>query len=274
MQLINASSMTPAVNDWLTNSHHLRILHVFDHACNLINEHKDVLSIITPQIGNGPFNLVVEDTVWFSDHIQVESPVRVLGNKLTLNDLIIDTDKAIIWNPCPDWDRLHGQRNNILKQSVPLPLDGFQPSLPAALLSALTNFIVTANVSASLAITRQLAGLGMGLTPSGDDFLMGALYAAWIIHPRKIVSILAKKIAETAAPLTTAISAAWLRSAGRGEASVLWHQLFDGLITGGDVELPIAKILSIGETSGADALSGFLGVMSACKELIIDECPS
>jgi len=59
MQLINALSIAPDVNSWLANSRQLRILHIFDRACNLINERRKVLSIVTQQIGNGPFNLVI-----------------------------------------------------------------------------------------------------------------------------------------------------------------------------------------------------------------------
>jgi len=38
MRTINALTLTPNVNGWLGTSHHLRILHIFDRACNLINE--------------------------------------------------------------------------------------------------------------------------------------------------------------------------------------------------------------------------------------------
>ena len=59
MQFINVLSVAPDVNNWLANSRLPRILYVFDRACNLINEPREVLSIVTPQIGNGPFNLVM-----------------------------------------------------------------------------------------------------------------------------------------------------------------------------------------------------------------------
>jgi hypothetical protein len=67
MQSINFLAL--AVNDWLANSCQPHILHVFDHACNLINEHREVMSIVTPQIGNGLFNLIVEYNVLFSEHL-------------------------------------------------------------------------------------------------------------------------------------------------------------------------------------------------------------
>jgi hypothetical protein len=94
---------------------------------------------------------------------------------------------------------------------------------------------------------------------------MGALYAAWLIHPREVASELAEEIVNTAAPLTTSLSAAWLNAAARGQAGISWHALFGGLIAGNEAKVQQAtkEILATGETSGADALSGFLGVMKS-----------
>jgi len=274
MQLINTLSLTSAVNGWLVNTRHPRILHVFDHACNLINERNEVLSVVTPQIGNGPFNLVIENEVLLSKHLNIESPITVFDSRLTLGDLTIHTGNTKLWNPRPDWERLHECGEHILTQLTPLRKINHQPSLPPPLLSTLTTSIVTADISSSLISVRKLAGLGIGLTPAGDDFIIGAILAAWIIHPPEVASVLAKEIAEIAAPLTTSISAAWIKSARRGEAGILWHEFFDALIAFEDVESPMTKLLSVGETSGADALAGFFAVCNVFKERIIDECPS
>jgi hypothetical protein len=93
---------------------------------------------------------------------------------------------------------------------------------------------------------------------------MGALHAAWILHPRHVATLLAQGVAESAAPLTTSLSAAWIRSAGRGEAGIRWHELFESLTIGDEIRIKesIEKILAVGETSGADALAGFAGVFA------------
>ena len=98
--------------------------------------------------------------------------------------------------------------------------------------------------------------------------MMGAMYASWIIHPSEVASVLAKGVADTAAPLTTSLSAAWLRSAGKGEAGILWHEFFDALLLKdrARIEESKKKILAVGETSGADALAGFTGVFASWME--------
>jgi hypothetical protein len=269
MRSINALSLAPDVNCWLASSRHQRILHVFDHACNLINERKEVLSIVTPQIGNGPFNLVVEDDVLFSDHLTPESPISISANRLILGNLTIYTADAKLWSPRPDWEKLHAHQDLILNPLTQFPIVNYQPLLPISLLSTFSTSIATADLPSSFAVSRRLAGLGIGLTPAGDDFILGALLAAWIIHPIEIAGVLAKGITNTSAPLTTSLSAAWLRSAGKGEAGILWHQFFEALISSDPAEIQTAtdNILAIGETSGADALAGFIGTLIGWGEL-------
>ena len=129
--------------------------------------------------------------------------------------------------------------------------------------------LAAGDVRSAITLAGQLAGLGVGLTPTGDDFIMGALYAARIIHSPDIANHLAQAIANAAAPLTTSLSAAWLRSAGKGEAGILWHGLFDALLCSrcSQIQRSIDKILGVGATSGADALAGFLGTFITYVEL-------
>jgi hypothetical protein len=269
MQVVNALFLSPDASIWLSDSWQPRILHVFDRACNLINQRGEVLSIVTPQIGNGPFNLVVENEVLFSTCLDLESPISILNDRLTLGNLTINTSNAKLWSPRPDWESLHARRDDILKQVTSLCIDVRQPLLPHSLIANLSSALATANTSSILTITSQLAGLGAGLTPAGDDFILGAVLGAWIIHPLEVAKSLAEEITNTAAPLTTSLSAAWLRSAGRGEAGILWHQFFAALVSVAQsanrtyptaVQEATDRILAVGETSGTDAMAGFINL--------------
>src|SRR5688572_23940764 len=115
-QSIHALSLAPDVNNWLTNSRHSRVLHIFDRACNLINERGEVLSIVTPQIGNGPFNLVIESNIPFAAHLNLQSPVSISLSQLTLDHITIHTADARLWNPQPDWQKLHARKDDIRYQ--------------------------------------------------------------------------------------------------------------------------------------------------------------
>jgi hypothetical protein len=279
MQVIYASSLTDHVKSWLTASQNSRVLHVFGDACNLINEHGEVLSVVTDKIGNGPFNLVIEEDILFSDHLNAESKISIQSKQLTLEDLYINIDKAGVWLSHPSWEILHGKRDNILNQVISLQeWETFIKQEIASSQSALlamtpfTDFLISSIVSAdipkSIDSAKQLAGLGQGLTPSGDDFILGAILAAWIIHPRDTAGVLAKEITNAAAPLTTSLSAAWLRSTGSGEAGILWHNFFNALIADDSnaLQLHITELLSAGHTSGADAFAGFISTLICYEE--------
>jgi hypothetical protein len=107
-------------------------------------------------------------------------------------------------------------------------------------------------------LAAQLAGLGSGLTPAGDDFLMGVMLRAWLTHPEP--EPFCQQIVEIAVPRTTTLSAALLRAASRGECSAAWHTLLTALESGAQPQLEkaVQAILSHGHTSGADILAGFL----------------
>ncbi len=95
---------------------------------------------------------------------------------------------------------------------------------------------------------------------------MGAMYAAWMIHQQDAAKMITEEIANVAVPLTTSLSGAWLRSAAKGEAGELWHEFFTALIEDKNIYLPMSKILSVGETSGSDALAGFLETIDRWRQ--------
>ena len=266
MQSLKVLSLTSSVNGWLANSRQPRVLHIFEHACNLISEHKDVLSVVTQGIGDGPFNLVVENDVVFSEHLSIESPIVNSPNRFGLGDLIINTQSARLWSPRPNWEVLHARRYDVRNLLANLPIANYESSVSNFQFSRLlASALANADLPASITAAQKLAGLGIGLTPSGDDFIMGAILAAWMIHPADAAEVLAMEVTEVAAPLTTSLSGAWLRAAGRGEAGILWHQFFNALLSADQTSIQesVDKILSVGETSGADALSGFVSSFAA-----------
>jgi len=109
-----------------------------------------------------------------------------------------------------------------------------------------------------------LAGLGPGLTPAGDDYLVGFMAGLRVwpgpceLAPNEVCQI----ILEETEGKTTLLSGAFLRSARKGLFGENWHRLLTEL-TGGEaigIQRAARRILSSGATSGADALAGFLSL--------------
>ena len=243
---IESSLVTSRVCRWLQHGRPARILHLFDGVCNLVDDQGDVISLAAPAVGPGPFTMLMEgDFRKNLSCIDLEQQVSFGGTdrSLSIGSLTISTIGASIWNAAPDWSRLRHEPGINWFASTPLPVT-IETQLEL-LLQAVSGEDMTAAVAAISAMT----GLGRGLTPAGDDVLLGVLYALWIWFPQRAWIDF---IVDTAVPRTTTLSAAFLRAAAAGEATFHWHDLVNGHHDAA------ANILAIGHSSGADAWSGFL----------------
>ena len=161
---------------------------------------------------------------------------------MSIGHLTVETDGAELWNPKPEWRRLDSALVLNLPRLQPIQRELITP------LNLLLSGIVEDNKSQVHSGAYRLAGLGQGLTPAGDDVLMGLLYGLWVW---RLDRDLMQLIVETAVPRTTTLSGAFLWAAMEGEASIHWHNLiYNGLQA-------VDQILSIGATSGRDAWTGF-----------------
>jgi hypothetical protein len=115
-----------------------------------------------------------------------------------------------------------------------------------------------------------LIGLGPGLTPSGDDFLGGAMIGLHLVGKPDLAARLSAAVLIEAARFTTAISQAHLAAAAEGGGSEWLHAALDGVLAGDAESLPRAlrKVGQIGHTSGWDALAGAVTVFAETLESI------
>lgn len=101
---------------------------------------------------------------------------------------------------------------------------------------------------------EALVGLGQGLTPTGDDMLLGALAALTMYEPE-----LGTGLAEAVTPLlkrTNDISAGYLRQAVQGRAATPVIGALEALVTG--EQSAAETLLRVGHSSGGDILEGIL----------------
>jgi hypothetical protein len=101
---------------------------------------------------------------------------------------------------------------------------------------------------------RGLIGLGPGLTPSGDDFLSGALALLDALGMPQLHALLAQAVSDAAA-LTSPLSACLLRAAADRHIGEYLHRAVASLITG-EVGAAIAAARRVGHSSGWDMLAG------------------
>lgn len=246
-----ADLIAPRARRWLENNRPARLLHTFGGVGNLVNDRGEVLSVVSPRIGPGPLNLVVTGEA--AAALERREPVCFdeLSRQLTVGGSIVGWSAAELWSPRPEWSRLR-----LLPAEWPAPVP-LPPDIAAPLRHTVAG-LVAGDWAACLAGARGLAGRGAGLTPAGDDVLLGIFYAQWVWQARLEW---AARLAAEVAPLTTTLSANLLRAAADGEAGWQWHAVVDGRPGA------VVALLAVGHTSGADAWAGFVAAYIMGKAL-------
>lgn len=287
-QRLRVARTAPRAQTWLRQTQQAHVLYSFERVLNLVNQEGDVLALASDRIGSGPFSLVLEPGDFPKD-VQIGASLLVFENGFWLDDWLIDAERAEVWEPSPKWQIIqcrgewitgaakrirelltqHAEADSLARLVVnPLA----NSPLPARIIQAaeqhiprLITGIQQGDIESISKASKGLAGVGPGLTPAGDDILLGAMHGIWATHPSDAALELSNSIARTAAPRTHALSAAWLEAGAAGEAAEPWHALVEAIAVQDDTALrnSVMRILPTGHTSGSDALGGFLGVLEA-----------
>ena len=203
----------PAARRWLEQTGAIRVLNRFDRAVNLADMSGAVLALVRDEAFLGPFAAVVPEL----------RPSEWQAGPVARGALPSLDGSFAEWDPRPDWEGLR------TSQWVDAALAMATRGDRAEILDALGVALGRDDSADAAAIAQSLAGVGGGLTPEGDDALVGAMYAVWATRSEEISLRLCAPLADAAAPRTTVLSAEWLRAAARGEAAAPWHALLSAL---------------------------------------------
>ena len=185
------------------------VLSVFSGACNLVSDQGEVVALVSQPVGNGPLNIVFEGDRLLARGLKAGLPVEGDGRSIRIVEaLIVSLAGAEVWEPRLEWAGLNAERPG-LKANLAVLHDHLIAQASAESLACLGGYgnppylVVgpaggrsvesTYRKAAHRAIEgllaalhggdRQgvaasaaaLAGLGPGLTPAGDDFLLGLM---------------------------------------------------------------------------------------------------
>jgi hypothetical protein len=164
---------------------------------------------------------------------------------------------ALLWLPANTLDENAFEASDLLLRAALPPVAAVRRWLAAAL----------ARVEAPPPAIDALIGLGPGLTPSGDDFLCGAMAALHYLHRADVASRLAAIVLPRLSA-TNLISAAYLRCASTGDASSVLFDVLDCLHAADELLLAqrLDAVDRVGHTSGWDCLAGAGAV---CAEIAV-----
>lgn len=189
------------------------------------------------------------------------------GTAVQVGNGVVSADGQT-WRPARWWDpRPHLDVDALLAHAdVLFDLVCAEPSgsfgMPLADAFAVAAALADGDPVAALGVI----GLGPGLTPSGDDVVAGSL-AALAIAGRLDDSVRAA-VDAAARTRTTALSAALVAAAGRGEMIPQAARLLKSVAAGDPAErvrIAARALFAVGSTSGHDLAAGLTGALKALR---------
>lgn len=223
-----------------------RVVAVFDRSF-YVRSDEAFVCVGDPGIGNGPLNVVTR-------HL----PAASIGASCR-----IDTWAATVWHAALPREGA-GETAALLAAAIKAaPRESFihaitdrEPQSPIER-RALAGIASLRQGEFDAAVTT-LAGLGHGLTPSGDDVLAGSLLMLHAAGRAAQAAALADAVRRIAPARTSPLSYALLEPACDGEPGEAIAHAITALRTAQPPEAVLRPIAGIGATSGFDLLAGIL----------------
>lgn len=269
-----------------------RIHSVFNKVINISDaDNNQLYTIGCRSVDNAPNTLVINLNNLSEFNLFQNQPVSINHNKLVINhQLSVLFEQANLWRcELPEYISNH----RVLEQSISLLTERIKQQGIGGGIKTITDREITPfeqQMSAQLSLaTRELInrladgdmaqvapwakgciGLGIGLTPAGDDFLVGLCAAlAMPGNPAQhCLPPLSQAISQSASQ-TNSISYMAISKAAQGLVRERIVDLLTAIVCGDKNDL-IAKIdgvLKIGSTSGTDIAAGLLAGLELSQKL-------
>ena len=276
---LSAISVSRRVGRLLALAPRGSIIATFPRSC-YVELGRRIIAVVAAELLNGPLNLVVAlPPATTLTNLPVRGAVEVRARVLEIGGgWRIDTARAHLWDarltPLAGTAGLGSRLASIqtmLDANAPpesIARARGQPERATDAMARLATGVRRGDAAEAGRAAQDLAGLGPGLTPSGDDVLAGTLLAVAVLGPAHAQGF-RDSILASVRGRTTRISEAYLEAAAAGEAGEAWHRLLAILRADGaagaadDLRAAVQCILAFGETSGADMLAGFSLAMTA-----------
>lgn len=271
-----------------------RVEAVFANACNVALDSGGLITVLAPQAGNVAHGIRLSRHLQFDFHLRRGMPVRVEKECVDFDGgaMAVRLAGARTWTSAfrpggCEWssrsDRAAAIVRDLLRRNGAfrgseflarvLCMEG--PAMPLALriapiLASLAHCTHARDRAGALRQVTQFIGLGPGLTPAGDDFIIGWLAGLALRAGTPLQREFLRDLCAGIAPLgsaTTSVSRQHLEDAC---ALAFSERLSDLCLAIGDaapgpnLTSAVAAQLQVGASSGADAAAGLLFALFDC----------
>lgn len=247
---------------------HSKFKNVHNYANN-----KEIISLVSTQIGNGPNNIVLNDFPLQAEQtLTVSNSIISIGNNALQIYLTekLQSENTYIYCKSELIVGIEILSNEIFDKISPQSLGFllfpeneifFQTSFEKAFFKRIKQITKDFKLENLPTISKSMKGLGFGLTPSGDDFNCGILYA--LNYLNKIKDADFSEIIEECylnSIGNNLISNTFLKFAYSNKYYENFYNLLKALNQNNKNEISYYanKIIGSGHTSGSDMLTGFI----------------
>jgi len=251
---------------------------VFARACYIACD-DSLLTLATAGVADGPTTLVLgsDGPADLRGLFHAGDAVRCRNSRIHGRGLVVELAGATTWRASRprSWldrrdttARVAMARARLVdarrKQSSVLDRSG------AAAIGGVERACRRLDAADALAGIERFVGWGEGLTPAGDDYLVGLCAALGALvqgdAARRAFLARVRRFVSAQCVRTTPISAHWLALASRGHFNADLLRALNALRTERDVHVArdaLDALMAVGATSGADALTGILSGFAA-----------
>jgi hypothetical protein len=249
-----------------------------------------LVSLVIEEVGAGPNNIIIQGLNFHTVH-----SLLITEQTLFINKCLIPLDKSKQYHSMIDFTtrtieqvekhldlfEMFLLRLSPLK-SLAFLLDKarsqyFHPGFERAVVERIQTGVYEIFHGNLFGGVKAIKGVGFGLTPSGDDFISGLLLGLFIIQNvyGKDFSEIREQVYRSAIG-SNRISNTFLSCAREGLLFERWKFLLCSLLYAGENNLYEAtqQLLSVGETSGADTVVGFLLTIKKWGQILATETQS
>ena len=249
---------------------------VFAAACNVACSDGRLLTLAHAQAGNAPTTILLAKSRVpdFRALFHAEAAVVCNDRVLRVSGVEVQFGSAAVWHPRARRNALApvtlAQRLRFAEEYLASRRSGlggvaWNAAHPAVV--SLVHAVKRLDRDAAVVALQRVIGLGEGLTPAGDDFVVGLLAGLDALPMNETQRAFRAQLGAAAADFTyrtTDIAAHFLRLASRGHYAEVLDDLRDVLFCEHRARLvqpALERVLQIGATSGADTLAGLLAAL-------------
>lgn len=247
---------------------------VFNHVVNIVTVDNTLFTLTDATLNSGPNCFNVKDINLTSINLQEGTPVYLDKQSILIKDqVLIDISNPLITlqsSPSITFNPLIVEIINVIESSHVYETyhkseSLFEKTVDQMIAEKSMSIILSLknnNKNTVYSTLKTLIGLGVGLTPSGDDFLCGLAYISSLEgFSNPFVQDLMKQLLQDIAQNTNLISLTQYENALKGQVRMEVNETTQAILdpqANSDEILEKLSILNIGSTSGFDMLSGIL----------------